>query len=262
MSHSAVHLSVVIPFYNEEMNLRPLLTELRQVIEREEWEAEVVAVNDGSADATGPRLREFAAQWPSLRVVDFPRNSGQAAALWAGLHAARHDLIATLDGDGQNSPDDLPKLVAALAATGADMVVGWRLARRDSALRRAMSRIANAVRGRCLRDRLHDSGCAIKVMRRAVVGSFLPIRSLYSFMPAMAVAAGFTVVELPVTHRPRTGGMSNYGLRAMWWRPCCDMFALSWVLRRRIPLDLRNPGPRADSGLERSRAAPHGARFP
>jgi hypothetical protein len=141
-------------------------------------------------------------------------------------------LIATLDGDGQNVPADLPDLRAQLE--NCDLVVGWRAQRNDTALRRAMSRVANAVRGRFLGDRLHDSGCALKVMRREVVGSLLPIKSLYSFIPAMAVAAGFRVRELPVRHRERRHGRSSYGLGVMWWRPCMDMLALKWVLTRRI----------------------------
>lgn len=232
MSEVAPELSIVVPFFNEEANVAALVAEIQAVAEEHQWRVEMIAVDDGSRDGTAAALSECAATWPALRVISFPRNRGQAAALWEGLHAARAPLVATLDGDGQNVPGDLPALRALVGEC--DLVVGWRAERNDTALRRVMSRFANAVRGRFLGDRLHDSGCALKVMRREVVESLLPIKSLYSFIPAMAVAAGFKVRELPVRHRERRHGNSSYGLGVMWWRPCMDMLALKWVLARRI----------------------------
>lgn len=232
MSNASPEISVVVPFYNEEANVAALVEEIRATAAEQRWSVELIAVDDGSTDGTARELAACAAAWPALRIITFPRNRGQAAALWDGLHAARAPLIATLDGDGQNVPADLPALRALLGTC--DMAVGWRAERNDTALRRSMSRVANAVRSRFLGDRLNDSGCALKVMRREVVGSFLPIRSLYSFMPAMAVAAGFRVRELPVRHRERRHGASSYGLAVMWWRPCFDMLALKWMLARRI----------------------------
>lgn len=232
VSVSAPEISIVVPFFNEEGHIPALLAEVRAVVEQQGWRAEVIAVNDGSSDGTAPVLAAAAAGWPALQVITFPRNRGQAAALWTGLHAARAPFVATMDGDGQNVPGDLPALHALLAEC--DLAVGWRHERNDSALRKAMSRVANAVRGRFMGDHLHDSGCALKVMRREVVASLWPIKSLYSFIPAMAVAAGFKVRELPVRHRERRHGQSSYGLAVMWWRPCLDMLALKWVLGRRI----------------------------
>lgn len=232
MSPPAPDLSVVVPFFNEEANVASLIAEIRAVADAQAWTVELIAVDDGSTDGTARVLADCAAAWPAVRVISFAHNRGQAAALWAGLHAARAPLVATLDGDGQNVPADLPALLARLDTC--DLVVGWRAQRHDTALRRAMSRVANAVRGRLLGDRLHDSGCALKVMRREVVGSLLPIKSLYSFIPAMAVAAGFRVAELPVRHRERRHGSSSYGLGVMWWRPALDMLALKWILARRI----------------------------
>ena len=232
MNEPAPELSIVVPFFNEEANVAALIAEIRAVADEQRWRVEVIAVDDGSADGTGRELANCAAAWAAVRVISFPQNRGQAAALWAGLHAARAPLIATLDGDGQNVPADLPALRALLE--NCDLAVGWRAQRNDSALRRAMSRVANAVRGRVMGDRLHDSGCALKVMRREVVGCLLPIKSLYSFIPAMAVAAGFRLGELPVRHRERRHGNSSYGLGVMWWRPGVDMLALKWMLVRRI----------------------------
>lgn len=232
MSDHLPELSIVVPFFNEEANVAALVAEIRTVAGEQRWKVELIAVDDGSTDGTARVLAECAAAWPAVRVISFAANRGQAAALWEGLHAARAPLIATLDGDGQNVPADLPALRALVE--GCDLAVGWRAERSDTALRRAMSRVANAVRGRFLGDRLHDSGCALKVMRREVVGCLWPLKSLYSFIPAMAVAAGFRVRELPVRHRERRHGRSSYGLAVMWWRPFVDMLALKWMLARRI----------------------------
>jgi dolichol-phosphate mannosyltransferase len=226
-------LSVVIPFFNEQGRVAPLLDELHAVADEWPGRVEVILVDDGSTDGTSAELRAVAGRWSACRVHTMARNSGQAAALWCGLHAASAPIIATLDGDGQNDPADLLLLRGLLDS--ADMVTGWRVRRQDSLLRRWMSRVANAVRSRWLGDGVHDTGCALKLLRREVVESFLPVRSLYSFMPAMAVSLGFRVVEHPVRHRPRQGGESKYGLRVMLWRPLVDMLAIGWVLRRRIP---------------------------
>ncbi len=194
---------------------------------------EVVAVDDGSTDRTAEVLRGAAAEWPALRVLPLARNQGQAPALFAGMRAARGAVIVTMDGDGQNVPADIPRLVARLSE--ADMVAGIRAERCDGWLRRTMSRIANGIRGRVLGDGMTDSGCALKAFRREVVDSFLPMRTLYSFMPALAVAAGFKVVQEPVQHRARRAGVSKYGLLVMLWRPALDMLGVWWWRHRRFP---------------------------
>lgn len=228
-------LSVIIPFYNEEANVALLLAEVDGALAGIAGNWEIIAIDDGSGDATARVLGKCAGRFPRLRVLRHACNSGQAAALWSGFGAARGQIIVTLDGDLQNDPDDIPRLLATLDA-GADMVAGRRAARQDSALRRAMSRLANAVRGRLLRDGVRDTGCALKAFRREVCASFLPIRTLYSFMPAFAAAAGFRVVELPVGHRPRPAGLSKYGLGAMLWRPLLDLLGVWWFTRRRFPI--------------------------
>jgi dolichol-phosphate mannosyltransferase len=137
-----------------------------------------------------------------------------------------------MDGDGQNDPADIATLCGALGEV--DMIVGIRAERSDSWLRRRMSRVANAVRGLVLRDGVRDSGCALKVFRREVVESFIPIRTLYSFMPALAVAGGHRVAQRQVRHRPRRAGKSSYGLRVMLWRPFLDLLGVWWFTRRRF----------------------------
>lgn len=223
-------ISIVIPFFDEEGAAPALLAELRPVVERLGM-AEVLLINDGSRDGTGGVLDEAAAAWPAVRVFHFAKNHGQGAALFFGIQRARGEVIALLDGDGQNDPADLASLIAAL--DGADYVTGFRANRRDSVLRRAMSRMANAVRSRVLRDGVRDSGCGLRVFRREVREALVPLRTLYSFIPAMARAAGFRIAELPVNHRPRTRGTSKYGLWVMLWRPLIDMLGVAWFIRRR-----------------------------
>lgn len=143
-------------------------------------------------------------------------------------------ILITMDGDGQNVPTDIPRLLEALP--GFDMVAGIRAKRNDSWLRKKMSRTANAIRGIILKDGMRDSGCALKAFRREVVDSFLPMRTLYSFMPALAVAGGFRVTQLEVTHRARERGQSHYGLGVMLWRPALDMMGLWWWRHRRFKL--------------------------
>jgi glycosyltransferase involved in cell wall biosynthesis len=222
-----------VPFFNEAEGIRELLAELRAAMDGLGADYEVLAVNDGSRDSTGAILDATADAWPQCRVLHFEKNCGQAAAILTGMMASIGPVVITLDGDGQNVPADIPKLLAAL--DGADLVCGIRAQRRDSWLRRKMSRLANAIRGRVLGDGVRDTGCALKAMRREVVGAMLPIRTLYSFIPALAVAAGFRVAELPVRHRERRGGQSSYGLRAFLWRPLVDMLGILWFKSRRCP---------------------------
>jgi len=154
--------------------------------------------------------------------------------LYHGLRAARGQLVATLDGDGQNNPADFPAMIQMLEESGVDMVTGVRVSRQDSWLRKIMSRLANGVRCFFLNDGISDSGCAIKVFRKSVVDSLIPLKTLYSFIPALAKAGGHTVVECPVDHRNRVGGETHYGLGAFLWRPFVDMMGVWWFSRRRF----------------------------
>jgi dolichol-phosphate mannosyltransferase len=223
-------LSVVIPFFNEVENASVVLRELRETITMLGVQVEILAVNDGSSDGTGAALDAVAQDWTSLRVVHFAQNRGQAASLWDGFQQARGEWIAMLDGDGQNPPAELARLWEIRDT--ADMIAGIRAERNDSMLRRTMSRIANTIRRVVLRDGISDTGCSLKIFRRDVVRSFIPLRTMYSFLPAFAVAAGWSVREVPVGHRPRRAGSSKYGLRTMAIHPMLDMLALCWILRR------------------------------
>ena len=231
----APRYSLVIPFFNEAESIAMVLKEACAAMEMLGCVHEVIAVDDGSTDATRTEARALMSRWQSLRVLSFDRNRGQAAALFDGLRAAQGSILITMDGDGQNDPADIGRLLKTLETGTADMVTGRRANRNDSWVRRRMSWLANGVRQRLLRDGVRDSGCALKVFRREVLESFLPIRTLYSFMPALAVAAGFRVVEMDVNHRARARGVSKYGLIVMLWRPFMDMVGVSWYARRRIP---------------------------
>lgn len=226
--------SLVVPFFNESESVRAVVSEACAIMQGLDGENEVVAVDDGSSDDTRLLLKELADQWPILRVLAFDRNRGQAAALLDGLRSARGEILITMDGDGQNDPADIPRLIETLQAGNADMVAGVRGRRKDSWLRRRMSRLANAVRQSLLKDGVRDSGCALKAFNRDVATAFIPIRTLYSFMPALAVCAGFRVVEIEVNHRPREQGISKYGLGVMLWRPLVDMVGVWWFARRRF----------------------------
>lgn len=226
-------LSIVIPFFNEEGNIPFVLQELVATVAALGVTAQLVLVDDGSTDGTAALLTAFARENPLATTICLERNRGQAAALWIGLELATGRWIATLDGDGQNPPRELAKLWSRRAE--ADLIMGQRARRRDSWLRRAMSRTANATRQLLLNDGVNDAGCALKLFRREVLGSLLPLKTLYSFIPACARAGGWTLIQVPIEHRPRVHGESKYGLGAMAWKPLVDTLALAILLRRTIP---------------------------
>ncbi|MSU72910.1 MAG: glycosyltransferase family 2 protein [Opitutus sp.] len=226
-------LSLVIPVYNEAGNLTPLLTTAVEVLTALGRTFEIILVNDGSTDETGAEIAAALARWPQCGEIRLPERRGQAAALLIGLRAARGALIATMDGDGQNDPRDLPTLLAMLESNGLDLACGWRVDRHDSWLRRRMSRLANAVRRGVLDDGVHDAGCQLRVFRREVGRAFQTMELLQSFIPSLAVAAGFRVGEHPVRHYARRHGDSKYGLGRLWWRPALTMLTLRWRMWNR-----------------------------
>jgi glycosyltransferase involved in cell wall biosynthesis len=226
------HYSLVIPFHNEGGNVLPLVGRAVDVLSGLGKPYEVVLVNDGSTDETAAEVADAISRWPACRALDLPARLGQAGALLAGLRSARGCVILTMDGDGQDDPGDFPALLVPIEAGRLDLVCGWRVERNDSFLRRAASRIANRVRGAVLGDRVHDAGCQVRAMRRAVVGVLRPMELLQAFVPALAASAGLSVGELPVHHHPRLRGTSKYGFAELWWRPAAAMLQLRWDLWR------------------------------
>jgi len=212
LSASEPALSVVVPVYNEAECLDRLVHELSAVLSTLDRPAEVIAVDDGSTDGSFERLVTLRATEPRLRIVRLARNYGQTPALMAGMQHARGDVIVTLDADLQNDPRDIPRLLEALT-DGVDVVNGWRLQRRDPFLtRRLPSQIANRLISLVVGTRLHDYGCTLRVMRASFAKELQLYGELHRFIPALAADMGARVVELPVSHRPRTTGRSKYGL--------------------------------------------------
>jgi dolichol-phosphate mannosyltransferase len=226
-------LSVVVPLYNEEANLPILQEELRIALSGLDYE--VVFVDDGSVDRTAERIEPAG----NIRVIRFEKNSGQSAAIYAGLTAARGATVVIIDGDLQNDPVDIPKLLAEIAR-GADLVCGYRVKRQDTLVKRATSRIANAVRSRYTKDGVRDTGCTLKAMRRECASALFPFKGMHRFIPALVKAAGYRLVEIPVNHRPRRFGQSKYGLGNRALRATIDMFGVRWLLSRRLNYKIRD----------------------
>ena len=232
MNEPAPQLSLVVPVYNESGNILPLAAKSTEALRKIGRPFEILFVNDGSTDATAAEIAEAHARWPEVTELRMPKNVGQATALLTGLNQARGEYLLMMDGDGQNDPADYPKLLALVESGQVDLACGWRVDRHDSTLRRIMSKIANVVRGAVLEDGVHDSGCQLRVMRREVREAFFPMELMQSFIPALAVAAGFRVGEIPVTHHARAHGESKYGFRRLLWRPALAMLKLRWQIAR------------------------------
>jgi dolichol-phosphate mannosyltransferase len=225
-------VSVIVPLFNEEQSVPVLQTELRAALK--EFEYEIIFVDDGSIDRTADRIETA----PNIRLIRFEKNSGQSAAIYAGFTAARGATVVIIDGDLQNDPADIPKLLAEIAR-GADLVCGYRVKRRDTLVKRATSRIANAVRSRYTKDGVRDTGCTLKAMRCECVSTLLPFKGMHRFIPALVKAAGYRLVEVPVNHRPRRFGQSKYGLGNRALRATIDMFGVRWLLSRRLNYRIR-----------------------
>lgn len=228
-------LSVVVPVKDEAPNVEPLFREIVAALNGRA-EFEVIFVDDGSRDGTAEVLRRLEAAHPVLRVVTHMSACGQSQAIVTGVKHARHEWIATLDGDGQNDPADIPVLLEKLAdpalPPNLELVAGWRKERRDSLVRKLSSRIANGVRRRILRDGTPDTGCGLKLFARETFLELPHFDHMHRFLPALVRRNGGEVISVPVHHRPRKGGRSKYGIHNRLWVGIVDLFGVAWLQRR------------------------------
>ena len=232
---SSPELSVVIPLFKEEENVGPLQTEVEAALQGLDYE--LILVDDGSSDATVSKIVRHS----RVRLLELAKNTGQSAAMFAGIMAARGRVIALLDGDLQNDPADVPRLMEAIRNGDADLVCGYRANRRDSVFKKIQSRIANGVRSRFTGDGVRDTGCTLKAMRRECREALVPFRGMHRFIPALIKAAGFRVIEVPVHHRARQHGESKYGGGLRRAIPATqDMFGVQWLNSRRFSIRFKD----------------------
>ncbi len=228
------NVSVVVPLYNEEENVSILQRELTDALTGLDYE--IIFVDDGSRDETVSRIVPD----PRIRVLRFEKNAGQSAAIFAGLQAVCGEIAVLIDGDLQNDPADIPRLLAEISR-GADLVCGYRAQRKDTVVKRITSRVANFVRSRFTRDGVRDTGCTLKAMRRDCIAALVPFKGMHRFIPALVKGAGYRLVEIPVNHRPRRFGQSKYGLGNRAVHATIDMFGVRWLLSRRLNYKVREP---------------------
>ena len=234
---SAPALSVVVPVHNEVENIEPLIAEIMATLEGVE-RYEIIYINDCSRDSTLERLTSLDQKFEVLRVLTHQKRSGQSAAIRTGVKAARGDLIATLDGDGQNDPADIPKLLKAYreqaVADARILIAGFRARRQDSFIKRLSSKIANGIRSSLLGDATPDTGCGLKIFRREDFFDLPGFDHMHRFLPALMIRNGGQVISVEVSHRPRERGKSKYGTLDRLWVGITDLIGVMWLKRRPI----------------------------
>ena len=239
---SLLWASVIVPIKDERDNLVPLTEQLIKTLEScDESRSspfEILFIDDGSTDGSSDVLDQLATDYPRVRVFHFDRNYGQSSAFDAGFKHSIGDLVITIDGDLQNDPADIGTLLPHVKTF--DLVCGWRTNRHDSLVRTLSSRIANAVRSAVTGDRVHDTGCSLKIFRRAVVDKLQLFNGMHRFFPALALMHGFTVTEVPVRHYPRAHGLSKYGVGNRLFKSLYDLIAVRWMQTRVLRYTFRD----------------------
>lgn len=225
--------SIVIPFKNEEENVEPLLKEIEPVMQALGAPFEVIAIEDGSTDGTLSQLKRLKSDYSWLRILKFKRNFGQSSAFDAGFKASRGEFIITLDGDRQNDPSDIPKLIE-IAERGADMVCGQRKKRKDPFSKRIISKIANHIRRRLCDDGVQDTGCSLKLYRKACLSHIKLFHGMHRFLPALFLIEGYKVEEVAVNHRERVSGKTKYHFFNRSFNTVADLLAVRWMKNRRL----------------------------
>src|SRR5256885_1388938 len=232
MNSESPEVSLIVPVFNEAENMSILQSELRNALGG--FDHEIVFVDDGSTDRSAEKIERA----PNVRVLRFEKNTGQSAALYAGIRAARGETIVMIDSDLQNDPADIPRLIAEISRD-ADLVCGYRAKRKDTLTKRLTSRIANFVRSRFTKDYVRDTGCTLKAIRAECATSLIPFKGMHRFIPALLRGAGYQLVEIPVNHRPRRFGQTKYGLGNRAVQATLDMFGVRWLLSRRLSFKIR-----------------------
>jgi len=228
----AIDISIIVPVYNEQENILPLAREIAAAMQNEARSYEVVFVDDASTDGTWDGIIEAHEKNVRVRGLRHTRNTGQSAALWTGIQATRSSIIATLDGDLQNDPADLPRLLAEIERC--DFVCGVRVKRRDNFVRRLSSNIARKARYWVLGVDFCDTGCGFRVFKRSALKGVFPFNGLHRFLPILVHGAGASTREIPINHRERVAGISKYGIRNRLGRGVFDLLAMAWYQRRRV----------------------------
>ena len=233
---NTVEVSVVVPVYNEEKNLPILVPRLAHVLEGIGCPYEMLFVDDGSQDRSRDILKEMAVRFSSLRLLGLKNNSGLSTALLVGMNEARGDILVTLDSDLQNDPGDIPALLQRLNEH--DMATGWRQRREDPWLKKISSKIANTIRNRISGETIKDSACTLRAFKKECIKEIPVFNGMHRFMSTLVKMRGYRVIEVPVTHHPRTFGKSKYNVRNRMIRSFVDLLAVRWMKQRRIEYEI------------------------
>jgi glycosyltransferase involved in cell wall biosynthesis len=239
VSTTPPEISVVVPCHNEQGNLEPLVSAIRDAILPSRRSFEIVLTDDGSTDNTWAVMQRLGAADPMVRSQRFAHNCGQSAAIWAGIQAARGQIIVTLDADMQNPPSEIPRFLKAM--NDADCVCGSRVAARargDSRVRILSSRIANSVRNWLSGDTISDAGCCFRAFRCECVANIKFFKGAHRFLPTLIKMEGYRVIEIPINHNPRHAGVSHYGIGNRLFRTLADLLAVRWMKSRTIRYEI------------------------
>jgi dolichol-phosphate mannosyltransferase len=230
------YLSVVIPVFNEEENIKPLTEELLAVLNSLNRAFEVIFIDDGSSDKSLQILKSLQSGSSSIRIIKFKKNCGQTSAFDAGIKAAQGEIIVTMDADLQNDPKDIPRLLEKIGDY--DAVCGWREKRNDTFIRRASSIIANRVRNRLSGENISDVGCSLKAFRSVYAKKMTLFTGMHRFFPTLIKMEGGSVTEIPVNHRPRRFGTPKYNIRNRVVRSFVDLLAVCWMKKRKLTYEI------------------------
>ncbi|MFQ5928447.1 MAG: glycosyltransferase family 2 protein [Candidatus Methylomirabilales bacterium] len=228
-------LSIIIPVYNEEESIVELAEEVDKVMHDTSWSWECLWIDDGSTDRTLYKLQQINERNNHHQFIALSQNCGQSAALSVGFRFTRGKVIATLDGDGQNDPADIPPMMKKLLELNADMINGWREKRRDNVIKKLSSYIANGFRNWMTNEQVRDVGCSLRVFRHQCVENLPTFRGMHRFLPTLARMSGCSkIIEMPVRHRPRKYGLTKYGIHNRLWVGIVDTFAVRWMQFRLV----------------------------